>query len=281
MRFFVLSLMLTACSNPMLAIEKDTDRFLNEHPNNFGFVESEQRKVHYAWSGDRSKPPILFVHGSPGTWKAWSQFLLNENLQKNYHVLAIDRLGYGDSGKGLTEVSLQKQAQAALAVLATNKSHLQAILIGHSYGGPVIAQAAMLNPEKISGLIFVAGSVDPELEKIKWFQYPASWWPIKHLIPLDLKVCNEEIFPLKAELLKQEGDWQKIMSKVAIIQGDEDNLVPPQNADFLIRKLKKDSLLSVEKIPKQGHFVPWERPDLILKAIASLGTEQEGRSKQR
>jgi pimeloyl-ACP methyl ester carboxylesterase len=259
--FFLLS----SCSNPTASIHPDIETFTKNYPANFGFVTSNNRTVHYTWSGDRSKRPLVFVHGSPGSWQGWAHFLVNKDLQKNFFIIALDRLGFGESGRGLTEPSLQKQAHAVLEVLKLS-SH-RAILVGHSFGGPVIAGAAMLDPQKIAGLIFVASSVSPELEKTKWIQYPASWWPIKFFIPTELRVCNEEILPLKNELLKQKNFWPSIQSRIAIIHGIDDQLVPIQNVDFLSAHLKKEAIILVEKIPRQGHFVPWERPDSIMRAI--------------
>ncbi len=263
--FTLLSVGLVACANPVASMKSDIQVFRNDYPQNFSFTTSNNKKVHFAWSGDRTKTPLLFVHGSPGSWEGWASFLLNKELQKNFYIIAVDRLGYGRSEKGQSEGSLEKQAQAVLSTLPDTSP--KAILIGHSYGGPVVARAAMMAPEKISKVIFVASSVSPDLEETKWFQYPASWWPIKHLIPTDLRVCNEEIMALKMELINQMSFWPKINSRIAIIHGIDDQLVPLANVDFLIRHLSKESIVFLDKIPHQGHFIPWDRPDSILSAI--------------
>lgn len=268
--FGTLFMLFISCANPVASLQPDIDRFLKEYPNNFGFVESNQRKVHYAWSGDATKRALIFVHGSPGSWQGWAHFLLDKDLQRNYHIIAIDRLGYGASGRGISETSLDKQAQAVLETLQSNLSSQKAILVGHSYGGPVIASAAMLEPQKIAGLVFVASSVSPELEKIKWFQYPATWLPIRLLIPSDLRVCNEEIFPLKSELSRKLPLWKNLKMPAVLIQGEEDELVPPGNLDFLLKHLDKKTVLKVRRERDLNHFVPWKRPDLIFDGIRTI-----------
>ncbi len=273
LNFFVLSIvgwLFSACANPLASVQPDIKAFQHKYPDNFGFVEVENKKVHYAWSGDPAKQLLIFVHGSPGSWKGWSRFLLDEDLQKRFFIIAIDRFGYGNSNRGVTETSLEKQAQAVIEILKLNQRSKKPILVGHSYGGPVIAGVAMLEPQLVGGLVFVASSVSPALEKVKWFQYPASWWPFRYLIPTDLRVCNEEILPLKSELETQTHRWPKIEAKVAIIQGVDDTLVPKENADYIVEHLKKEQIVYFEKTAKLGHFVPWERPDLIIKAIESL-----------
>ena len=254
----------------MSSLKKDIELFQKQFPDNFGSVEVDGRSMHFVWSGDKTKIPLVLVHGSPGSWEGWAKFLLNSELQKKYFVIAVDRLGYGKSGSGQTEPALDKQANAILQVLRANAKHSKAILVGHSFGGPVIASAAMLDPTKIAGLVFVAASVSPELEETKWFQYPASWWPIRHLIPTELKVCNEEIRPLKSELQSQSNRWPLIKARVAVIQGNEDRLVPKENADYLQQRLPSRTIVFFEKVEKLSHFIPWERPDLILRAIESV-----------
>lgn len=267
----MLAIFFSGCANPLATIQPEIDYFTKAYPQNFGNVKLESKNIHYAWSGDKDKQPLVFVHGSPGSWKGWAHFLLDKNLQRNFHLIAIDRFGYGESNPGKAERSLERQARAVLKVLSLNQSFKKALLVGHSFGGPVIAKAAILAPDKIGGLVFVASSVSPDLEETKWFQYPASWWPIKALIPHDLRVCNEEIFSLKSELLIMEKEWDKIKSKVAIIHGLDDRLVPPENADYILNRLNKDLIVMNRQISSQGHFIPWQQPYSILEAINSLG----------
>jgi pimeloyl-ACP methyl ester carboxylesterase len=118
--------------------------------------------------------------------------------------------------------------------------------------------------------VFVASSVSPDLEEKKWIQYPASWWPIRWLIPTELRVCNEEIMPLKQELMNMLPDWKKISAKTIILQGEKDVLVPPGNLVFLTSHLDSKVILEADLIPELNHFVPWKRPELIVDAIEKV-----------
>ena len=266
-RFFIF-LLLFGCQSPTKSIRGDIERFEKEYPDQLGTYKTVHREMGFAWSGNPSKPPLLLIHGSPGSWRGWAHFLLDESLQKRFHIIAVDRPGFGASGAGVAEPSLEKQASLLFDALLFNKSKAKAIVVGHSLGGPVAARLAMDYPEKFSGLILVAASVDPSLEKIKWFQYPASW--LGFLLPKDLRVCNEEIFPLKGELEKMMPLWPKILAKIIIIQGEQDDLVPPANVDFLMGQLPPEKILQVVRVPNLNHFVPWKRPDLILDAVEKL-----------
>jgi pimeloyl-ACP methyl ester carboxylesterase len=152
-------------------------------------------------------------------------------------------------------------------MLGENRSGQGAILVGHSMGGPVAARVAMDFPDRVSGLVLLSSSVDPDLEETKWFQIPAEWLLLKWLVPRDLKVCNEEILALRGELNKLRPEWEKLDVPVAVVHGELDDLVPVGNVDFLKRHLKSSSLVDLEILPGMNHFVPWERSDAVLNAI--------------
>lgn len=263
-------LFLGGCMNPMGSIKGDIKEFKERYPKQIIDTKTPQHSLRYVWAGDPKLRPIIFVHGSPGSWEAWAHFLLNDQLTSKYHVIAVDRPGYGGSGPGVTEKSLVTQAAVAMAALEDNKSNLPAILVGHSYGGPVVAQMAISYPEKVAGVVFVASSVDPNLEKTKWFQYPAGWWPLDVMLPSALRVCNEEIRALKGELTRMAGEWSRYRARTVILQGTEDDLVSPKNSDFLESKIDKKYLLKSLRIEGLNHFVPWKRPDLIFDGIAQV-----------
>lgn len=260
----------------MGSLENDIKLFKKLNPENLKIIQYNDRSVHFAWSGDVTKRPVIFVHGSPGSWEGWAKYLNNEKLKKDFHLMAVDRFGFGKSEKGQTELTLKGQAEVIKAVLQSNVSGKPAILVGHSYGGPVIASSAMLDPELSSGLIFIASSVDPRLEKTKWIQYPATWWPIRILLPSFVRVCNEEIMSLKKELKLQTSKWSNVKAKVIVIQGEDDTLVPPGNADYIKQKLsetKINNLIKFTKVPQVGHFIIWQKPEMIIDAIFELETQ--------
>lgn len=268
--FLTLVFLLSGCTNPARIAEKEAKTFHKMYPNQVKTLNLGKRTLQYAWSGDPRRRLLVFIHGSPGSWHGWSEFLQNPKLQSKFHMVAVDRPGYGGSNAGQSEPSLLKQAQLIQEVLTTNQSGLPVILIGHSYGGPVATQLALIQPVNVAGLILVASSVSPDLEETKWFQIPAQWWPFRSVIPSALRVCNEEILALKGELLRMEPEWEHMRARVAIIHGEADPLVPVQNVDFIQAHVKMNQVTSVDRVPDLNHFIPWKRSDLILKAIFEM-----------
>ncbi|GAB5408475.1 MAG: hypothetical protein BalsKO_08400 [Balneolaceae bacterium] len=192
--------------------------------------------MHYVSIGDSSKQSVLFVHGSPGSWDNFLEFLSDSSLLNNFHLISVDRPGFGKSGDGIPERSLKKQAAAISSILDNEKT--SAILVGHSYGGPVVVRMAIDSPESVDGMILVAASIDPELEKTKWFQVPVHYKVLSWILPGLLYSTNEEILALKNELQEMVPQWKSITKPVSVIQGGKDNLVPAENADFAQKCLR-------------------------------------------
>ncbi len=225
-----------------------------------------ERVVRYVEVGDPKKPLVVFVHGSPGSWDAFLHLMGNAELLAQYRMISVDRLGYAGSRKGGYEGSVEVQAAAIAEVIRLRSPNQPVVLVGHSYGGPVIARIAMDFPERTHALVSVAGSIAPDLEQTKWFQIPARWPFIRPLLPNDLDVCNMEILALKPELERMMPLWEGIQAAVTIIQGGQDTLVPPGNADFAEKMLINAPLDMVQEA-QMNHFVLWNQPDLLINAI--------------
>ena len=80
---------------------------------------------------------------------------------------------------------------------------------------------------------------------------------IRWFTPSALRVCNQEIIPLKEELEEMMTGWKGINIPVSIVQGEEDNLVPKENAYFA--KSMMSTNLKVETLMVKGgnHFILW------------------------
>ncbi len=230
-----------------------------------GIHKGIHRKISYAFAGSPSNRPVIFIHGSPGSREAWYAYLQDEKLTEKFHLLDPDRPGYGESGKGVAELSLTKQAEDMWSLLSLNKSGLSPILVGHSYGAPVVIKMAMMHPE-VHAVVLVAGSIDPALEDDKFIQKLGRLPLIRSVIPNFLRVANEEITALKEELSLKDYDWSKITSKVYAIHGTEDDLVPKENMDYLRQKIPGAEIIMIQS----NHFIPWKNPDSVTGVLTKI-----------
>ena len=222
--------------------------------------------IRFAEIGNPEAPLVVLVHGAPGSWADFVELLRDPALTARAHLIAPDRPGVGGSGEGGPEPALANQASRLAPLLERDPRGRPAILVGHSYGGPLIARLALDHPTRVAGLILVAGSVDPGLERTRWYQRLARWPPVRALLPRPLRIADDEIRPLAAELAAMLPRWREITVPVTVIQGDDDALVPRGNADFAERMLVAAPLHMV-RVHGMGHLIPWRRPVLIRDAI--------------
>jgi len=105
-------------------------------------------------SPDRPLRTFVFIHGFGGQASQW-KYQLQSLSQKN-RVVALDLRGHGLSDKpssGYDMPRILTDIETALEIL---KIENKFVLVGHSFGGAVITDYAIKNPERIEGLILMA-----------------------------------------------------------------------------------------------------------------------------
>ncbi|MBN2018845.1 MAG: alpha/beta hydrolase [Sedimentisphaerales bacterium] len=95
---------------------------------------------------------LIFVHG----WSCDSRYWREQvpYFAKRYRVVTVDLAGHGHSGQSRKIYSLEGFGQDVKAVVEELDAK-KVVLIGHSLGGGVIAEAARLMPQHVTGLIGV------------------------------------------------------------------------------------------------------------------------------
>lgn len=215
---------------------------------------------------------LVFVHGTPGSLRAFRSYLTDPVLRERFHMISVTRVGWTAGAQG-KEPSLEAQARALRPVLEMDRSGRGAILMGHSYGGPVIARAAMDYTDLVGGLVFVATTADPEMSGPRWYNYISFWWP-EFVLGDRLMGANDEIMAVRSQLEEMLPRWENLTMPALIVQGDEDTLVHPENADFLHERLANSRLL-----PRPGgdHFILWGDMPVIRDAIVETFSVPEDR----
>ncbi|EAY30851.1 alpha/beta fold hydrolase [Microscilla marina] len=225
-----------------------------------------KRVIRYIATGADTLPMVIFVHGAPGGLEAFNAFLADSALKGKAHLVSVDRPGYGYSNYGKSVPSIQKQAELLKPLLDSNRSGYPAILVGHSYGGPIIAKMAVLYPKQVAALVLAAPAIDPAHEKIFWISYPADWLLIRLIVPRGFRVANDEKLSHVDELEQMYDDWYKLRLPVTYIHGKRDIVVPFANAAFAKRMIRNAPLeMIIDK--KMNHFIPWTHPQYIRTAL--------------
>ena len=107
-------------------------------------------KIHYAEAGDG--PTVILLHGLGGNWTNWA---LNMGpLAANYHVVALDQIGFGKSDKPLINYSIGTYVDF-LDQFCRQLKIERASLVGVSMGGWISAAYTIAFPQKVDRLVLV------------------------------------------------------------------------------------------------------------------------------
>jgi pimeloyl-ACP methyl ester carboxylesterase len=117
------------------------------------YVEAGGLRLHYLDYGSVGKPTILCVHGG-AAHAHWFDFVAS-GLSRDYHVLAIDQRGHGDSGAANPPDYAYERYAADLNEVVEKLGLRHFVLIGHSMGGTVCLVYAATYPGRVSRLVIV------------------------------------------------------------------------------------------------------------------------------
>lgn len=209
---------------------------------------------------------LLFIHGSPGDWKAWSYYLKTPELAGFAKRIAIDRPGFGESGKGVVVTDLQQQAKLIAGLIPQGQ---KAIVVGHSLGGPLAVWMALTSPDKVCGVISIAGSLSSRYEEPRWYNLMADSSVLRWAVPSEMVWSNQEMMALSGELGKLEAAANQLRVPVTLVQGGKDSLVDPRTVEEF-EKYAPASWLRIRNLPTETHFVLWEKPQIIVDAIKEI-----------
>ena len=195
-------------------------------------------RAYYDLAG--SGPALVMVHGASQDSLSW-QYVL-DHFAPFYTVYALDLPGHGKSGMPLGGPHTATPQNAHYLLQFLDAAGIQdPVLMGHSMGGGVVAQAAAMAPERIRGLEVVTDA--------------------RRCIPA---VAFADICAFGGFRMEQILD--DIRCPVVIVEGGEDWSVPPESARE-VERLLREGKVPVEYIewPGIGHFPQSECPEQFTR----------------
>lgn len=226
-------------------------------------------ELHYVEAGTPGEPLAIFIHGTPGSWQAFSGYLKDARLDATLHMIAVDRLGFGRYAASGPRPAFRDQARAIAALFAKHAHDQKVIVIGHSLGGSIAVRVATDYPDDVAALVAISSAVSPELSLPRWYNHLAGMPLIRQVISHDLSVANVEMMVLARALRAMQGQLPTLTIPVTIMQGLSDKLVNPSNASYVEAKMKQAEL-NVMRFADTGHFLLWEQPDVVVDEILKL-----------
>jgi pimeloyl-ACP methyl ester carboxylesterase len=232
-------------------------------------VKVGKRHIHYSQSGNDTLPTIVFVHGSPGSWNAFTQYMKDDELLSKYRMISVDRPGFGKSDFGKA-APLKEQSSLISPLFSEWKNGKPIYLVGHSLGGPLIIQLYADNPGLADALVLLAASVDPAEEKKESWRYIMDGALMRYFMPGAFRPSNRELIFFKKDVYALQDKFAAVKGKVYIVHGSKDGFVPPGNAVYAAKKLVNAVSVETTIIPGAGHFIPWQHYDTIKKVLMKL-----------
>lgn len=216
-----------------------------------------------------SLPLVVFVHGAPGSAKDFQRYLTDSVLLTKARIITFDRPGYGYSGYGQAITDIGQQA-AALAAIVNDVQPTRLILVGHSYGGPIVGRYAMDYPNRASAIMMLAPVIDPDSEKIFWYAHFAKWRAIRWMLSRAWQVSGNEKFAHLSELQKMAAGWSRIDIPVVHIHGKRDRQLAPYGHVAFSEKCIRPDVLKLLVLEKSGHLIPFMDYDVVKKELLQL-----------
>lgn len=222
-----------------------------------------------AWvTGEESARRLILVHGTPGSAAGWRRYLANPI--PGLRTIAFDRPGFGRTTPPSALVAFEDQAAALAPLLEPDAEGRWPILVGHSLGGPIVARAAADHPDRVGGIVILSGSLDPTLEKPRWFNHAADLILFRMLLTSSWRHSNEEILSAPRQTRELARVLERVRCPVVILHGTEDSLVPYANVAYMQRAFANAASVEVVRLEGADHFIPWTHESVVRNAVARL-----------
>jgi pimeloyl-ACP methyl ester carboxylesterase len=123
-------------------------------PTSHSYI-SQRLRLHYVDWGNPGARPLLLVHGGRDHCRNWDW--VAEDLRREWHVIAPDLRGHGDSEWSRTGTYTTAGYIYDLAQLIHQLGTTPVTIIAHSLGGNIALRYAGLYPENVARLVAIEG----------------------------------------------------------------------------------------------------------------------------
>lgn len=275
---FLVSFFLHSCFSRYILTDKEIDSYysLRNYKPIHHSLPYFNKTIHYVEFGDTSKPLLVLIHGAPGAWYTWRNMIDIDSLRNNFHVLAIDRLGYGKSNYGKVEKDIHAQI-CAIQLIIDKYPERELNITGRSYGAPIAAALAAINEARCKNLYLFSPVISPYKEKMYWFSGIAKTSLVQLMLPKALNVASAEKYAHLVQMQQLLSFYPQIKANTVIVAGEKDWVAHPSNykvCDSLLCTPKKKGIY----IKNGDHFLTFSYPNtmtsLIYKPFEGLDNEK-------
>lgn len=190
-------------------------------------IELNGLHTYYEVYGNGS--PLFLLHGFTQSSQSWIPFV--EEFSDEHEVYLVDLMGHGKSSPFTKELSIKAAAQN-LKDLAEYLELDSIHAIGYSYGGEILFQLTLLEPNLIKSMIIIGSCGSWEAKDFPEFVEYLSYSNIENLPWMREQQMNEDRIK---NILDQfpnytvnvtESELKSIKTKTLFVVGDKDPTVP-------------------------------------------------------
>lgn len=116
---------------------------------------SQRLRLHYADWGNADAPPLILLHGGRDHCRSWDW--VAQELSKDWHIIAPDLRGHGDSAWSADGDYSARSCVYDLAQLIHQKRLAPVTIVAHSYGGHISLRYSGIYPENVRKLVAIEG----------------------------------------------------------------------------------------------------------------------------
>ena len=186
---------LSFISNSILFADTTNVAEIAEHRTQHKVIKIADQDIFYREAGSSSSPTIVLLHGFPTSSHMYRNLI--PKLSKDYHVIAPDYPGFGNSSMPSMSNfeysfdNLAKITDKFLSKVGVDKYTLYLM----DYGAPVGFRIAAAHPEKVEGLIIQNGNAYDEGLGDFWEPIKAYW---KNKSKANAKVLSDSLLTIGA-----------------------------------------------------------------------------------
>lgn len=244
-------------------------------------------------------PPLLMIMGWMGQANVWGERFLHQ-LRPHFQIIRFSNRGTGQTDKPSGDVTIALMAGDAAGLLQ-EMGIQRAHVLGISMGGMIAQELALNHPQAVRGLVLGCTNCGPAHSVAERAEVRARLEQSQALAPMELlrQLLTTAVAPeflrtatgefwggIAAGWMAAPTPWEtigrhfqaiqsfdtydrlpRIQAPTLIVHGDQDLLVPVENAEILGERIKNSR---AEILPGAGHMFFWEKPEESAGAIVEF-----------
>ncbi len=159
---------------------------------------------------NQGQEPLLLLHGLADHAVVWSS--LGNDLAADYHIIAPDMRGHGESSKPEKDYSFES-AIADLEVLMDKLRWSSAHIVGHSWSGKLAVIWARLNPQRVRSMVLIDPIFIWKIPSIFKVTFPLLYNSLSFLKGMGPFASYEEAEQKARQLYEFQG-WSPLQQQV-------------------------------------------------------------------